>query len=235
VGLINHTDPVLELSVQAPAPATSSLFGVGFDHFREGPDHLLFLALIALRVARRRAGPAATARRLAALTVTFTVGHSASLALAALGLVSAPTRLVETAIAVTIVLAAVHAVRPLAPARAEIAVTGAFGLIHGFGFASTLTDLSLTGSGLVLPLLAFATWAWRRHSWRRWHWSSSRCGSWPAPPGRPPRWPHSSASSRPAGSPNGHWRWPIRWSRSSPCCSAVPNGSRCSWPLLRWW
>jgi hypothetical protein len=155
IGRLSQAAPVLRLVVDEPQPASSSLFGVGFGHFREGPDHLLFLCLVALGAARRRAGLASTARRLAALTVTFTVGHSLSLALATLGVVTLPARLVETAIAATIVVAAGSAVRPGLPARADLALTGAFGLVHGFGFAGTLTDLDLRGTDLAVPLLTF--------------------------------------------------------------------------------
>lgn len=98
--------------------------------------------MIALGAARRRTGPASTARRLAALTITFTVGHSLSLALAMLGVVVLPARLVETVIALTIVVAAVHAVRPSLPVPFEVALTGVFGLVHKFGFAGTLADLN---------------------------------------------------------------------------------------------
>ena len=152
---LSQAAPVLRLDVDGPPPVPASLFGVGFAHFREGPDHLLFLCLVALGAARRRAGLTATARRLAVLTVTFTAGHSLSLALATLGVVTLPSRLVETAIALTIVVAAVHAVRPRLSSRAEIAVTGLFGLVHGFGFAGTLADLDLRGADLLLPLLTF--------------------------------------------------------------------------------
>ena len=158
VGMLTHQDDTVRLQVDAPASggvSFISMLTLGFEHFRAGTDHLLFLALLALGVVRRRTGPGSTARRLAALTVTFTVGHSLSLALAALGWVTLPSRAVETAIAATIVLTAVHSARPRLGLRTEVALTAAFGLVHGFGFAGTLEDVRLRGTELIEPLLGF--------------------------------------------------------------------------------
>ncbi|MBU1802659.1 MAG: HupE/UreJ family protein [Actinobacteria bacterium] len=157
LGLITTQQPKLLIDGEvASARATfATLVGVGFDHFREGPDHLVFLALVALGVARRRQGWRTSAKRLALLTTTFTAGHSLSLAAATMGWVDLPGVLIETAIAVTIMAAAVHAVSPTLTPRAEFIVTGAFGLVHGCGFAGTLADLALSGPDAVVPLLGF--------------------------------------------------------------------------------
>jgi len=156
---LTRAQPTTTLTVDDPGagakPASRSMLSVGFDHFRSGLDHQLFLCLLALGAARRRNRGWKTVRRLAALTAMFTVGHSASLALAASGLVKLPSRWVETGIALTILLAALHAVRPRLPARFELLLTGLFGLVHGFGFAGTLAELSLHGRHLVVPVLTF--------------------------------------------------------------------------------
>ena len=158
LGVITRQQPTLRIDV-APGglEAFTGLLVVGFEHFREGPDHLLFLCLLALSAVRRRDGLGATARRLAVLTVTFTLGHSISLGAATLGLATLPGVWVETAIAASIVLAAWHAVRPRLALWPEVAVTAAFGLVHGLGFAGTLADLSLSGTAAVVPLLGFNT------------------------------------------------------------------------------
>ena len=155
LGVITAQDSVLTIEDRAPNATFTTLFRIGFEHFREGPDHLLFLCLVALGAARRRHGWASTAKRLALLTVAFTVGHSISLAATTLGLISVPVALIETGIALTILVTAVHAIRPTLPARAELVVTAAFGLIHGCGFAGTLADLSIQGTEAVVPLLGF--------------------------------------------------------------------------------
>jgi len=156
LGVITAQESVLTIEDRAAPSATfATLFRIGFEHFREGPDHLLFLCLVALGAARRRHGWTSTASRLALLTMAFTVGHSISLAATTLGLISFPVALIETGIALTILVTAVHAIRPTLPARAELVVTGAFGLIHGCGFAGTLADLSIRGTDAVVPLLGF--------------------------------------------------------------------------------
>jgi DMSO/TMAO reductase YedYZ heme-binding membrane subunit len=73
------------------------------------PDHLLFICMLALAAARRRPRALATLQSLALLTAIFTVGHSVSLALAALGWVTLPSRCVKTGIAITIALGALNA------------------------------------------------------------------------------------------------------------------------------
>ena len=88
------------------------------------------------------------------IVTAFTVAHSITLSLATLGLVSLPSRLVESAIAASVVLAALNNVWPVFHGRRWI-VAFAFGLIHGFGFASVLIDLGLPQGALALALLGF--------------------------------------------------------------------------------
>jgi len=76
------------------------------------------------------------------------------LSLAALGLVSLPSRLVESAIALSVVLAAANNLWPVVEHRRWLVAFG-FGLIHGFGFASVLAELGLPADALVLSLLGF--------------------------------------------------------------------------------
>ncbi|MFF5233676.1 HupE/UreJ family protein [Dactylosporangium sp. NPDC000521] len=159
--LLNHQNPVMRLEIAAPPPASvpaAPMLHAGFEHFRQGADHLLFLCVIALAAARRslrRARLRARVTLMAGITAMFTAGHSVSLALASLGWVSLPTRVVDAGIALTIVVAAAHAVRPALSARTELALTAVFGLVHGLGFAGTLQRLTLTGTDLILPLLSF--------------------------------------------------------------------------------
>jgi hypothetical protein len=88
------------------------------------------------------------------IVTAFTLAHSVTLSLAALGYVSLPSRLVESAIAASVVLAALNNVWPLFRGR-RWAVAFVFGLIHGFGFASVLADLGLPQGALALALLGF--------------------------------------------------------------------------------
>jgi hypothetical protein len=105
---------------------------------------------------RRWSGPApgrTTVRRIAGITLAFTIGHSATLALGSLGL-PVPAGAIEALIAVSILTAAAHAIKPLFAGK-EILVAGFFGLIHGLAFSETLRALDLTGARLGLSLLGF--------------------------------------------------------------------------------
>jgi HupE / UreJ protein len=88
------------------------------------------------------------------IVTSFTVAHSITLSLATLGVVTIPSRLAESAIAASVVLAALNNVFPLVQGRRWV-VAFAFGLIHGFGFASVLKDLGLPQGALLLALVGF--------------------------------------------------------------------------------
>ena len=140
-----------------------------FDYGREGVwhiwiglDHILFLlsllfpAVLALEGGRwqpvARFPPAFW--EVFKIVTSFTVAHSITLSLAALGVVSLPSRLVESGIAISVVLAALNNVFPVVHGRRWI-VAFAFGLIHGFGFASVLKDLGLPQGALLVALVGF--------------------------------------------------------------------------------
>ena len=134
----------------------------GIEHIATGFDHLLFLiALLLPSVLVRRGGrwePVdrfPTVLRSVAGTVTaFTLAHSITLSLATLSIVSLPSRLVESAIALSVLLTAIDNVWPILPRR-RWQVAFAFGLLHGFGFASVLADLDLPPASLALSLFGF--------------------------------------------------------------------------------
>ena len=88
------------------------------------------------------------------IVTAFTVAHSITLSLAALGVIALPTRLTESAIALSVILAALNNIFPLFQRRRWM-VAFAFGLIHGFGFASVLADLGLPRDALLLALVGF--------------------------------------------------------------------------------
>ena len=134
----------------------------GIWHIWIGFDHILFLlslllpAVLVLHLRRwqgvSRFGTAA--RDVLWVVTSFTAAHSITLSLAALGLVSLPSRLVESAIALSVVLAAANNLWPVVEHRRWLVAFG-FGLIHGFGFASVLAELGLPADALVLSLLGF--------------------------------------------------------------------------------
>jgi len=150
----------------ADKPSLLAQFGQffvqGVWHIWIGFDHILFLIALLLPVVLvreagrwRGAGRFGEALREVLWVVTaFTVAHSITLSLAALGLVSLPSRLVESAIALSVVLAALNNLKPVVNKRRWL-IAFVFGLIHGFGFASVLADLGLPQEALVLSLVGF--------------------------------------------------------------------------------
>jgi hypothetical protein len=139
-----------------------SIVRQGIVHIWLGYDHILFLlALLLPSVVRREGKEWMPVERLrpAVLDVlrivtAFTVAHSITLSLAALGVVTLPSRLVESAIAASVVLAAVNNLHPILRQDRWMAAF-LLGLMHGFGFSSTLMDLDLPRSNLVLTLFGF--------------------------------------------------------------------------------
>ena len=88
------------------------------------------------------------------VVTAFTLAHSITLTLASLSLVSLPSRWVESAIAASVILAALNNLLPLFRGKRPVAAF-VFGLIHGFGFASVLRDLGLPQGSLLASLFGF--------------------------------------------------------------------------------
>ena len=134
----------------------------GVLHIWSGYDHLLFLACLLLPAVLRRESGAWLAVpglgdalwQVTKIVTAFTIAHSITLALAAMGVVDLPSRLVEAAIAASILAAALNNLWPLVTERLWIP-TMLFGLVHGLGFASALGDLLPPGSALLWALLGF--------------------------------------------------------------------------------
>jgi hypothetical protein len=88
------------------------------------------------------------------VVTAFTLAHSLTLTLAALNIVRLPSRLTESVIAASIIVAALNNIVPIVTeSRARIAF--AFGLLHGFGFASVLADMGLPQGARLTSLLSF--------------------------------------------------------------------------------
>ena len=134
----------------------------GVWHIWIGFDHILFLLCLLLPAVLYRSKKhweAVASFRPALIDVlkivtAFTLAHSITLTLATLGVLTLPTRWVESAIAASVVLTALNNIFPLFQGKRWM-VAAAFGLIHGFGFASVLADLGLPQDALLLALLGF--------------------------------------------------------------------------------
>jgi hypothetical protein len=136
--------------------------GDGMHHIWVGYDHMLFLVsllLPAVLVRREHAWqpvPSLKSALLGVLAVVtaFTVSHSITLTLAALDVIGLPSRLVESAIALSVLLASLNNIRPIVTRRGWV-LAFCFGLVHGFGFASVLGALGLPRDSLALALAGF--------------------------------------------------------------------------------
>jgi hypothetical protein len=126
----------------------------GVWHIWIGFDHILFLVSLLLPAVLAAARFRPALWEVVKVVTAFTVAHSITLALAALSVVELPSRLVESVIAASVVLAALNNVWPVVR-RGRWLIAFVFGLVHGFGFASVLADLGLPREHLLVALLGF--------------------------------------------------------------------------------
>ncbi|HEX4912802.1 MAG TPA: HupE/UreJ family protein [Vicinamibacterales bacterium] len=132
----------------------------GIEHILIGPDHILFLIGLLLL--------GGTLAKLAVIVTAFTIGHSITLSLAALDVLSPPAYFIEPLIALTIVIvgadnllvlrnadAATRTGTPKPPSDIRAWLAAGFGLIHGFGFAYVLKEFGLPQAALGWSLFAF--------------------------------------------------------------------------------
>ncbi|MDB4996866.1 MAG: hypothetical protein JWM74_4298 [Myxococcaceae bacterium] len=149
----------------ADASQVSSFQGAvkeGIFHIWEGIDHLLFLIALLLPSVLYRESKVWKPREafrpalvdVLKVVTAFTVAHSITLSLAALDVVRLPSRLVESAIALSVVLAALNNVFTVLEGDRWVAAF-VLGLLHGFGFSQVLVDLGLTGGELLRILFGF--------------------------------------------------------------------------------
>ena len=158
--MLHAAEPVFEVHVPAAGPRARSeatlaepwtarafrFVKLGMHHVVTGYDHLLFLLGVLI--------PCRRVRTLLGLVTCFTLAHSATLLLSVLVRFDAPAAIVEPLIAASIVFVGVENLFRRTESRARYAVTFAFGLVHGLGFAGALADIGL-GDAPALPLLSF--------------------------------------------------------------------------------
>jgi len=157
-----HPRQVVGGETGGPLAQFATYLHEGVWHIWLGYDHILFLvslllpAVLVRREGRWQSVPDFSGAfwDVARVVTAFTVAHSITLTLAALGVVALPSRWVESAIALSVVLAALNNVFPIVERGRWIAAF-AFGLLHGFGFAGALQDLGLPTGSLALSLAGF--------------------------------------------------------------------------------
>jgi len=137
-------------------------FRTGVWHIWTGFDHILFLCALllpaVLELNGRKWQAVARFRQafidVVSIVTAFTIAHSITLSLAVLGFITLPSRLIESAIAASVIVAALNNLYPLIEKRLWV-VAFVFGLVHGLGFANVLTDLGLHKSALAVSLVSF--------------------------------------------------------------------------------
>ena len=158
----------MRLAVDRGHPSALTGFGnavrLGGEHIAEGHDHLLFLLALFLPMPlvlsanrKRWDGPRPPKQALWGMTkiiTSFTIGHSLTLIAAPLMGVHLPAQPVEVGIAISILVSAIHAWRPIFPGR-EPLIAVIFGLIHGLAFATLVGDLGLGVNREIVSILGF--------------------------------------------------------------------------------
>lgn len=162
--VLSRGSPTVSLDIAAPGrwQQFRDFITEGIWHILKGYDHILFLLTLLFPAVVHFGGagwePRESLREAAfdvlQVVTAFTLAHSLTLSLAVLGVVHLPARWVECAIAATVLLGALNNLHPVIVRRRWV-VAFAFGLVHGFGFASVLADLGLHGANLALSLVGF--------------------------------------------------------------------------------
>ena len=155
-------EQTLALQAQGIWQTLSQYLADGAWHIWIGYDHILFLLSLLLPAVLVRKNdqwePAPSLRRslleVLKVVTAFTLAHSITLSLAALQVISLPSRIVESVIAFSVIVAALNNLRGTIERRRWV-MAFVFGLVHGFGFASVLADLGLPQNALVLALVGF--------------------------------------------------------------------------------
>lgn len=162
--IFSRESPIQEFSAEERSlwRASFQFIHEGMWHIWLGFDHVLFLlALLLPAVLIRVQGHwraaidfSSVCWNVVSIVTAFTLAHSLTLSLSALDIVRLPSRLVESAIAASVVLAGLGNLYPMMTSRRWMIAFG-FGLVHGFGFAAVLRDLGLPQDSLLLSLVSF--------------------------------------------------------------------------------
>ncbi len=140
----------------------TSMVNMGMLHIKNGTDHLLFLLsllLPAFLIVKNKkwaeySGLKKGGYKIFKIVTAFTIGHSITLLVGAFSLIKLPIQLIEIAIALSILVSAVHCIYPIFYKK-EIFVAAGFGFIHGLAFSQTLQVLHLERLNLAISVLGF--------------------------------------------------------------------------------
>ena len=165
LGALQGERRTLSINRGSPKPYAGFFAAIwlGMEHIAKGHDHLLFLIALLLpapliasaaRWTDARRSIQATLWLITKVATAFTVGHSLTLFGAAFFEWQLPAQPVEILIAVSILISAIHAIRPLFPEK-EPLVAGGFGFVHGLAFATTIGNFGLDTREKLLTIFGF--------------------------------------------------------------------------------
>lgn len=156
------TRKTLDVSEGSVLQGLAAFIESGIHHIWIGLDHILFLLALLLPSVMVWSGSSwrgapdlkSALWRVVKIVTVFTVAHSVTISMATLGLISIGSRLVESIIAISIGIAALNILLPRIGSNSAWVVL-AFGLFHGFGFASVLRELAIPEEYLLWSLVGF--------------------------------------------------------------------------------
>lgn len=144
---LNFDNREVELGKISLFRAVKQFFILGIEHLITGYDHILFV--LSLLIGAR------SIKQILAVVTAFTAAHTVTLLLAGFGVINLPGKLVESVIALSIIYVALNSILNKNASKHNMYLAFGFGLIHGCGFAATLSEMRLDGGQMAASLLTF--------------------------------------------------------------------------------
>ncbi|WP_201007385.1 HupE/UreJ family protein [Paenibacillus glycanilyticus] len=145
--VLNFDKREVELGKISLLRAVKQFFILGIEHLITGYDHILFV--LSLLIGAR------SMKQILGVVTAFTAAHTVTLLLAGFGVIHLPGKLVESVIALSIIYVALNSILNKNASKHNLFLAFGFGLIHGCGFAATLSEMRLDGGQMAASLLTF--------------------------------------------------------------------------------
>ncbi|WP_336789073.1 HupE/UreJ family protein [Paenibacillus sp. MMO-177] len=145
--VLNYNNREVELGRISLLRAVKQFFILGIEHLITGYDHILFV--LSLLIGAR------SIKQILGVVTAFTAAHTVTLLLAGFGVINLPGKLVESVIALSIIYVALNSILNKNASKHNLFLAFGFGLIHGCGFAATLSEMRLDGGQMAASLLTF--------------------------------------------------------------------------------
>ncbi len=164
VGILSYSRTTIDIGEVTTWSSMQEMIKFGIHHVLIGLDHILFLVMLLLAAPlvavnkrwQRSNEIKPVLKNVFHIVSAFTLGHSLTLIITALGWINLPSQPIEIIIAISVAISALHVAKPLTE-KGEVKIAFGFGLIHGMAFAGVLSDLGIDTSNSIVSLLAFNT------------------------------------------------------------------------------